>query len=516
MSNEILAEEQTSRPIPEGENRGGPNEKRKTRRGCGGCIAWPIVMTLCVAGLVLLIDLTDSGDRVKGALLELAAKFREPAGPAEPRTVEVEKIVEKVVEKIVEVPVETKPPLPGGYVPWQKIDTAELWNGIAVQSWVNGQPGEHAAAERLRDESYQVQLQLNVKIPRASDSVEDLAKLNPDLPKMLPGLSRMVPEAKVSGFFHKLYELKQERLQQLLTRFDRTLSRHNFFDCETVLELTHPDTGKKALLLQGEMDVVSDGSDGDRWPDLDDYISMSDNYRYSTSYAWKKKTPTPNPLLSRYEEKLKACEEEFAIKGLSIERNQFLRSEIGYLKTAIGEVKARSFLIAEADPFIVVPLSMLGYAEQTPFGPAIGDYAAVIYGNRIFPVIVGDAGPTFQMGEASLRLAKEINENAGVYSRPVSDLEVTYLVFPRSGEEEWDAPDLGKWHDKVRTLIDGIGGLGEGYSLHVWEDLIAKKREAKAKAKETETAAPGEKADEAPAAEASTTEPGEAAGAPRE
>ena len=395
----------------------------------------------------------------------------------------MEKVVEKVVEKIVEVevPVEKVEPLPDEFVPWQRLDTAELWNGIHVKSWVNGQEGDRAAAERLNEESYQVMLQLNVKVPKANQSFEELAKLNPHLPAMLPGLARMVPAGKVSGFFHRLYQLKQERLQQLLTRFDRTLSRHNFFDCETILELTHPDTGKKVLMVQGEMDVVSDGSDGDRWPELDDYISMSDNYRYSTSYAWKKKTGTPNPLLKQYQEKLKAYEEEFAIKGLSIERNRFLRSEIERLKPAIEEMKARSFLIAEADPFIVMPLSMLGYAEENPFGPAVGDYAAVVHGNRIFPAIVGDAGPSFKVGEASLRLAKEINENAGVYSRPVSELEVSYLVFPRSGEETWDAPDLEKWREKVQHLVDGIGGLGEGYALHAWEDLIAKKREAREK-----------------------------------
>ncbi|MEZ5302405.1 MAG: hypothetical protein R3F11_17490 [Verrucomicrobiales bacterium] len=55
-----------------------------------------------------------------------------------------------------------------------------------------------------------------------------------------------------------------------LTRLNRVLSRHNFYDCETILELTHPDSKQPVLLMQGEMDVVSDGSDGDRMAKLDD------------------------------------------------------------------------------------------------------------------------------------------------------------------------------------------------------------------------------------------------------
>jgi len=138
-------------------------------------------------------------------------------------------------------------------------------------------------------------------------------------------------------------------------------------------------------------------------------------------------------------------------------------------------LKARSFLIAEADPFIVIPLSMLGRRDETPFGPAIGDYAAVIHKGKIYPAMAGDAGPSFKVGEASLRMAKALNENAGVYNRPVSDLEVTYLVFPGSADEKRDAPDLEKWHARCEELLQQIGGIGRGYELHEWEDLIAKK-----------------------------------------
>jgi hypothetical protein len=373
------------------------------------------------------------------------------------------------------VEVEKKEPIPNRFVASKKIDTAELWNGLNVQSKIETSEGGHATAERANDSSYGIEVTVNLTLPKPNQSLEELSKLNPHLAKILPGLPRMLESAKVSGFFHYLYELKKRRFQQSLTRFDRVLSRHNFFDCETILELTHPETGRRALLLQGEMDVVSDGSDGDRWPKLDDYISMSDNYRYSTSFAWPKKTKTPNPLLAKREAELKGKEARFAVSGLSIEENRELRERIDTLKLEIGEMKARSFLIAEADPFIVIPLSMLGRRDETPFGPAIGDYCAVIHENRIFPAIAGDAGPSFQMGEASLRLAKELNEKAGVYSRPVSDLKVTYLVFPGSAEDKPDAPDLARWHARCQELLEELGGIGEGYALHQWEDLIAKK-----------------------------------------
>ena len=140
------------------------------------------------------------------------------------------------------------------------------------------------------------------------------------------------------------------------------------------------------------------------------------------------------------------------------------------LKREVADLKARSFLIAEADPFIVVPLFMLRYRGIDAYAPTIGDYAVVLHGDRVFPAIVGDAGPTFQAGEASLRMAKEINEKAGVYSRPVSDLSVSYLVFPGSAESTKGPPDLEQWHERCQALLDGLGGLGPGVSLHHWED----------------------------------------------
>jgi len=456
------------------------NEKPKVRRERFGRLL--LFLILCgVMVLPVIVYFFGWGDAGKmkpedSAMVKAVSEVeKESDGAADP--VVMERIVERVVEKIVKVPVEPEPEaMPTEFVAAKTIDTAKLYNGFEIRSELETQQGLLASVERVDPASYEIELAVKIKVPKANQSLEDLAELNEHLPKMLPGLGLMLEDGKVSPFYYNLYELKKQRIQQNITRLDRVLSRHHFFDCETILELQHPATQQKVLLIQGEMDVVSDGSDGDRWPKLDKYISMSANYQPFTSYAWPKKTKIPNPLLAMREEKLRKYEEEFKVKGLSIERNRFLISNIDLLKREITDLKGRSFLIAEADPFIVIPLSMIGKTKEDAFGPSFGDYAVVVYQDKAYPAIVGDAGPSFQTGEASLRIAQELNPKATPYSRPVSDLKVTYLLFPGSKEKENDAPNLVKWHQRCSELLGGIGGVGEGYQLHEWEDLIAKKQ----------------------------------------
>ncbi len=491
------------------------SDSSATRKRCG-CLLAVVVVCLCgVLSLVLalfLIDVLNLGGKVKAGLKDFIgadARHAEPPSP-EPEVRVVEKIVEVPVEKVVEkiVEVEVQPPMPSSYIPWQKIDTAKLWNGIQIENRVEAAQGGLASVEREKDESNQLEMPLSFKIPRPSENMEDLERLNGHLPKMLPGIGEMMETAKVSPFFHQLYENKTRRIQQRVTRLDQQLSVHNLYDTETILELEHPETGRKALLLQGEMDVVSDGSDGDRWPFLDNYISMSQFYQPFTSYGWGKRTSTPNPLLARWEENLDKYEDRFAIKGLSIEENRYLREQISTLTREISDMKARSYLIAEADPFIVISLAFLGRRDQTDFGPLIGDYAVVIHEDKLYPAIVGDAGPTWKSGEASLRIAREINKNASPYSRPVSDLTVTYLVFPNSREEVNSPPDLQRWHDNCRAYLDQIGGIGEGYALHQWEDLIPIKLEEWKRANGIDL--PGEESEESDGDSPADEEGGEA------
>lgn len=442
-----------------------------TGRGCGRVFIIGLYLLLVLPLSVVLLDISGAGTRLK----EFVQSLREP------RVVEKIVIQEKIVEKVVEAPAK-QGPLPSRHVFTKTIDTGTLYREFGIQSDLNPVEGKRASEDRKQEESMLINLSLTVKMPAPARTLAELSTLNADLPKILPGLEPMLAGAQVSPFFYQIYELKKRELQSKLTRLDRLLSQHNFYDCETVLELSHPEKGGTALLLQGEMDVVSDGSDGDRWPDMQDFITLSDNYQPFTNYAWPKKTRQPNPLLARWEARLKKSEEEFAIPGLSIERNRSLRAEIDRLKPGVTDMKYRSYLIAEADPFMVVPLSMLNRKSETPFGPAIGDFAVVIHGGKLLPAIVGDAGPAYKMGEASLRIARELSEKATPYNRPVSDLTVTYLVFPNSADAKADAPDLARWRTRCQELLDGIGGVGDGYALHTWDDIIAK-RHAEAEAK---------------------------------
>jgi Fungal chitosanase of glycosyl hydrolase group 75 len=135
------------------------------------------------------------------------------------------------------------------------------------------------------------------------------------------------------------------------------------------------------------------------------------------------------------------------------------------LRDEIESLKRYSFLIGATDPYIVLP-SGLGKAD----GGKVGDYAVVIFGDRIFPAIVGDIGPSDKAGEASLRIAKEINANSGPNNRPVSDLKVTYLIFPGTAETPFGPPDLEKLQTRCEALVNEIGGAGT--PLHHWENII--------------------------------------------
>jgi hypothetical protein len=385
---------------------------------------------------------------------------------------------ERIVVKEVEVPEvlqDPDEPLPTGFVRYTKADTQRLWSEVDVSATVDAQSG--GAASRVRKErgSYEIAYQIKLTIPEPSTSLEQLSALNPELPKMLPDLAVMLETAKVSGFYHKLYELKQKRVQQKVLRLHELLSRHHMFDCETVLELTHPETSEKALLIQGEMDVVSDGSDGDRLAKFDDEIANSDNYQPFTSYYWKKVTDTPNPMLPKWERRLADAVAAAKADGLSASRLRDAKNLVAERKNEVARMKSQSWLIARADPFIVIPLSLHAYGSSYDFGPRIGDYAVVIHGGKLLPAIVGDAGPSWLTGEASLRIAQEVNPNATPYNRPESDLKVTYLIFPKSREWPGSQPDYAKWREKCAEYLGRIGGVGEGYGLHEWEDVLKPK-----------------------------------------
>jgi hypothetical protein len=437
-----------------------------------------LLLLLIIATLVIL-PFTPFAGKIKRGIEDIVRSARKTTERVVTKEVPKEVIrdvvreKEKVVEKVVEVPA-PPPPLPEKWVPRKEVDLATLFNGITIKTDLVTEEGTFASLERADPEAYKVQFQVSVRVPKANQSVQELARINPNLPAMLPDLDAMVQASKVSPFYHKLYENKTAGVQREITRLNRILDRHNFYDCETILEMTHPTTKRKALLIQSEMDVVCDGSDGDRMATLDEYIFMSDYYQPFTSYGWAKRTKTPNPLLARWESRLAAAKAEFAKKGLPAERNRELKATIDQVGAEIRDMKARSSLIAEKDPFIVLSLLFRPYIGHNSHTPQMGDYALVIHDKKIYPAICGDYGPTMKMGEASLFMAKAISDKATPYRRPESDLKVTYVVFPGTAEKPFSPPDLKKWHQKCAEYLQGIGGLGAGYELHQWPDPFKK------------------------------------------
>lgn len=431
--------------------------------------------TLCLLlGLILLIGIlilpfTPFASKAKRQIDIWVEKSRTERVVVEEKIREVIKEVEKKVEVIKEVKVPGDPtPLPSKFIPRKDIDVATLYNGITIQTQLQTEEGKFATVERKDKDAFKVEFSVKLRVPEPNNSLEELTKVNPELPKMLPGLSAMMSSSKVSGFYHKLYQNKVQRVQTHLTRLNRILDRHNFFDCETILEMHHPVSQRKVLLIQSEMDVVADGSDGDRMPVMNAGIYESTHYQPFTSYEWAKRGNTINPLLPKWQVRLDQYNKEYSQKGLSSSRNQELRDNISKAKTIIQGLKTRSSLIAETDPFIVLSLLFRGYANTNAYTPAMGDYAAVIHENKIYPAICGDYGPTFKMGEASLLMAKTINEKSTPYNRPESDLKVTYLVFPGTAERPFGPPNLEHWQQKVEAYLKECGGVAEGYSIHQW------------------------------------------------
>ena len=365
---------------------------------------------------------------------------------------------------VVEIPEKSPTPAPPPKPPviTGRLETARLFSGITVQAAVDPVPGGAASDERADPQSYVLDLKLRARVPEPNKTIEELARVNPELPRLLPGLAAMLMPDSVSPFFKELYETKLKNLREDLLRLDQLLSRHNFYDCQTVLQLRHPETKRRAVLLQADMDVDADGSDADRLPAGS---GTSPNFQSLTSYRWPKKSTIPSPYIPTAEEKIQRYETELTLKATTAERKRDLKKAVSSLRDEIGTLKKFSSLIGTTDPFIVLPIG-LGKAD----GGKLGDYALVIFADRIFPAIVGDVGPADKAGEASLRIAKEINQVATPLNRPVSDLKVTYLVFPGTAETPFGPPDLEKLQAKCEELVKEIGGAG--VPLHKWENII--------------------------------------------
>jgi hypothetical protein len=350
-------------------------------------------------------------------------------------------------------------------------DVRKLRSGIPFKTEVKMAKGGIASVEREDPESYTASYQLTLRVPEAAKTLAELESTSPGISEILPGLGALLEQATVSSWYRKLYENKVSRIRRDANSLSELLTKHNVYDCETILHFSG-EGGRKVFFMQAEMDVVSDGSDGDRLPQMPDSIVNSTHYQPFTSYGWRKQTETPNPMLAGWQARIQVGEKEMGERATTADRKKWLKERVDYLKRGVEDLKRRSFLVAEYDPFVVVPVDIL--TSKDPFAPKAGDYAVVIYGKKLYPAIVGDGGPTFKVGEGSLRLAREINAQATPYSRPVSDLKVSYVIFPSSREPEKGPPDYEKWRVRCAELLGEIGGIGASHTLHQWDNIFPK------------------------------------------
>lgn len=360
-------------------------------------------------------------------------------------------------------PVPTPTPL---YVPEKRLEVGRLFNGVQYQAFFSMEPGGAAATEAASPSSYSLRIDLHIRVPQAVHTEAALAALNPALPGLFPKLGDWIQKAQISPLYERLYRHKIQAVQQSLYRLDQLPSRHDFYDCETILEIGAPISPRKMLWIQSDMDVDSDGSDPDRVPTVD---ANSLTFQPLTSYKWTKRGANPNPFLGKSQARLELLQANLTTAATLAQREQ-IKDAIGAARYEVRELQASSFLVAAADPYIVVPGSVFGQRDDS-FSPSIGDYCAVIYGNVVYPAIVGDVGPSGKVGEASLRIAQQLNPQATSENRPVSALKITYLVFPGTAERPFGPPQLDHWRERVDALLKEAGGYTG--QLFAWKDLTA-------------------------------------------
>lgn len=363
------------------------------------------------------------------------------------------------------LPTPTPTPLPKvPVIPPRTRETARLYSGIQLHTTFDAQPGRQAALERETPDSYALDLQFQIKVPTAAHAVDELTRSAPDLLTTFPKLPALLEKSEVSKFYFGLYQNKTEELRQNLAHLDALLSRDLFYDTDTVLELQDPDSKRKVLLVQSDMDVDSDGSDADRLLE----VNTSDpNFQPLTSYKWPRRTPALNPLLTVYRDRLTHLEAE--VHSAATPPKRGTQTALESLRNDVYQLEHYSSLIARTDPFIVLP-GFMARANGHPFQPKLGDYAVVLANNRLYPAIFGDIGPSDRAGEASLRIAQAIDPHATPERSPVNDLKITYIVFPGTADPVAAPPDLGKIRQRCQALLNEIGG--SKLDLSEWANLI--------------------------------------------
>jgi hypothetical protein len=356
-------------------------------------------------------------------------------------------------------------PTPIPVVPRKNYDTARLYNGVSLKSSIEVTNSQLTALEAATNgESYQLDLTLRIDWPKPAVKMSDLLLSSPDLPELLPDLETQLQGTSASPDFATLLKNKERFLKAGLISLQKLPSRDNLFDCQTILNLRGKQTGRPALLVAAQMNVNTDGSDGDRNLEVE---KLSSFYQPQTNYRWPKKGDRPNPCLKDAEERATRIGSELSAPNLALGDRTRLEAELETVKATVIELKRWSFLVGGADPFIVLPSFMVG---KSPGQPNIGDYAVVIYHGTLYPAILGDLGPNSKIGETSLRICREIDSRSGADRRPASKPEVLYFIFPGSADKPSATPDYGHWSERCRSLWKKFGG-SDSASWHDWSNL---------------------------------------------
>lgn len=139
-----------------------------------------------------------------------------------------------------------------------------------------------------------------------------------------------------------------------------------------------------------------------------------------------------------------------------------------------GPGSTRRFIDAEQVPFVVVPLDAqfgsISFMKAT--GISKGDLAVVLHDNQCAFGVVGDAGPYFRLGEASVAAHAELgNPQCGGPERPCKRLRgggggvgigsnVTYIIFPHSRPASLTADNIvevakARSKERLKTFLAG-------------------------------------------------------------
>lgn len=356
-------------------------------------------------------------------------------------------------------------PTPTPFIPRRIYDTARLFNGITLKSSLEATPVESTSLHLGgQTDSYTLQLDLHLKVPEPATTTTDLLAATPELGSLLPNLEQLLTNATASPDFATLFANKEKNIRANLSTLQRLLPLDTLYDCQTILNLENPVTSRQALLIQALMNVNADGSDGDRNLNADNHSAF---FQPQTNYRWPKATTHPNPCLEDAKAKLALIEGKLLAQPLSEADKLHLEAQRSETKETLKELKDLSFLVGTADPFIVLPSFMF---KSTEGHPEIGDYAIVITHNTLYPAILGDKGPNYKMGEASLRICKEIDNKSTADARPIDHPTVAYLIFPGTAEKPFSTPDYKHWSERCHALWKEFGG-SDCAAWQEWDSL---------------------------------------------